>query len=209
MNWSENRSEKQHGTSGFDRDRVLVEGCLRQDPAAWEMMVQSHGRQIFRLCYRYTGRRDEAEDLMQEVFLRVYQNLDSFNADLGCFQSWILRVGKNLVIDYHRHSRRFQASRELDELSLAELEDAGATSPYNATEWSEHSSIVRDRLAMLPEEVQEALTLRELQGLSYEEISRRLGVPVGTIKSRVSRGRTKLASSIRRARSRQGLKSLR
>ena len=185
---------------GPDQDRILVERCLRQEAAAWETMVRSHGKKIFRLCYRYTGRRDEAEDLMQEVFLRVYLNLGTFNSGLGCFQSWILRVGRNIVIDHHRQTRHFQTVLELDEQNSTEIEDPGATSPYYATEQSENSSMVMDRLARFPAEVREAILLRELEGLSYDEISRRLGVSVGTIKSRVSRGRRKLANSIRRAR---------
>ncbi len=102
--------------------RKLVERCLQGDDAAWERIVNSYGRRVYNLSYRYTSRKDEAEDLTQDIFIRVYQNLKSFRSDAGSFQSWILKIGRNLIIDHYRQTRRFQQSGGTEELETLNLE---------------------------------------------------------------------------------------
>jgi RNA polymerase sigma-70 factor (ECF subfamily) len=97
-------------------DEKLVERCLQGDDAAWEAIVGSHGKRIYNLSYRYTNRRDEAEDLTQDIFIKVYQNLKSFRADVGSLQNWILKIGRNLIIDHYRQTRRFQAAWGTEEM---------------------------------------------------------------------------------------------
>jgi len=176
----------------FSADKVLVEMCLRHDPHAWEAMVRTHAKRIFNLCYRFSGKRDEAEDLMQEVFMRVYQHLKSFRPEAGCLQSWILRLGRNLLIDHYRHATRLRRAVQAEELEPG-LEDFITPNPYRAAEQCENSRVLLDALVTLPPEIKEAIVLRDLQGMTYQEMSGQLRIPVGTVKSRVSRGHVKLA----------------
>ena len=97
-------------------DHKLVERCLQGDDAAWESVVNSYGRRIYNLSYRYTSRRDEAEDLTQEILIRVYQNLKSYRSEAGSFQNWILRVARNLIIDHYRQVRRYPQTGGSEEL---------------------------------------------------------------------------------------------
>src|SRR3990172_3768128 len=104
-------------------DQKLVERCLQGDDAAWEMVVNSYGKRIFNLSYRYTGRRDESEDLTQEILIRIYQNLKSYRSDAGTFQNWILRVARNLIIDRYRQIRRYPQPGGSEELETMTVQD--------------------------------------------------------------------------------------
>jgi RNA polymerase sigma-70 factor, ECF subfamily len=179
-------------------ERALVERCLDHDPRAWETMVQSHAKRIFGLCYRSTGRKDEAEDLTQEILIRVYQNLASFQTESGCLQGWILRLGRNLIIDHYRHESRLRRAARTEELDGIDLEDLNAANPYRAAEQQEKSAVLMKALLSLPGEIKQAIVLRDLQGMTYQEMAAALGAPVGTMKSRVSRGHVKLAEELSR-----------
>jgi len=192
-----------HNPMGLDameksdqKDRALVERCLRKEPAAWEMIVNSHEKRVFNLCYRFTRHRDDAEEFTQEVFLRVYQNLKTFRADSGCLQNWILRLGKNLLIDSYRQKLRFRGTLGTEGLKQIDVEDQKTPSPYRATEQSENTLVLLSGLKSLSSDTRTAIILRELDGLSYDEIGRLMRAPVGTVKSRVSRGRLKLAVAL-------------
>ena len=124
----------------------LVERCLQGDDSAWEGLVKSFGRRIYNLGYRYTGRKEEAEDLAQEIFLRIYQNLRAFRSDAGSFQSWVLKVGRNLIIDHYRQTRRFQATAGSEEMEAMNLQDEKTPNPHRAAERDEAARFVRDGL---------------------------------------------------------------
>jgi RNA polymerase sigma-70 factor (ECF subfamily) len=177
-------------------DQKLVERCLRGDDAAWEAIVSSFAGRIFRMSYRYTGRREEAEDLTQEIFIRIYQNLRSFRADTGSFQNWALRLSRNLIIDRYRQARRFQQCGGSQELDAMHLEDHSRPSPQRRMEQAEASVLIRRALQALSPESKEAIILRDLEGMGYQEMAVILGVPEGTVKSRISRGRTALARQL-------------
>jgi RNA polymerase sigma-70 factor, ECF subfamily len=183
---------------GPGSDDALVKRCLKRDDRAWETMVKIHSKRIFNMCYRFTGRRDEAEDLTQEVFLRVYQNLKNYRSESGCFQSWLLRLGRNLIIDHYRQTRRFQKSVIDQPVECMPIEDDRNPNPYRAVQQDEDSRSVTSGLAALSPEIKEAIIMRDIEGLSYNEIAEILRNPVGTIKSRVSRGRLMLAVAISR-----------
>jgi RNA polymerase sigma-70 factor (ECF subfamily) len=185
-------------------DEKLVERCLQGDDAAWEAIVNSYGRRVFNLGYRYTSRRDEAEDLTQEIFIRVYQNLKSFRAGAGTFQSWILKIGRNLIIDHYRQTRRYQQSAGTEELETMHLEDEKAPNPHRAAEQSEATRFLRDGLQALSPELKEAIVLRDLEGMAYQEIAELLGIPEGTVKSRINRGRLELAKLLTKRRAQLG-----
>ena len=189
----------------FSGEEKLVERCLQGDDAAWEAMVNAYGRRVFNLSYRYTGRRDEAEDLTQEIFIRVYQNLKSYRPDAGTFQNWVLRVGRNLIIDHYRQSRRFQQAAGTEEMETMNLKDDKVPNPHRAAEQVEASRFLRDGLSALSPELKEAIILRDLEGMAYQEIAELLSIPEGTVKSRINRGRLELAKLLIKRRSQIGM----
>ncbi len=188
-------------------DEKIVERCLQGDDAAWETIVNAYGRRIYNLSYRYTGRSAEAEDLTQEIFIRIYQNLKSFRPDAGNFQSWVLRVGRNLIIDHFRQTRRFQQSGGTEEMQAMNLKDEKMPNPHRLVEQAEISRFLREGLQALSPELKEAIILRDLEGMAYQEIAELLAIPEGTVKSRINRGRLELAKLLTKRRAQIGLQA--
>jgi RNA polymerase sigma-70 factor (ECF subfamily) len=185
-------------------DHKLVERCLQGDDAAWEAMVNSHGKRVYNLSYRYTNRKDEAEDLTQEILIRVYQNLKSYRPEAGSLISWILKVARNLIIDRYRQTRRFQQVGGSEELQILNLSDAKIPNPLQVVERKEASQFLQSGLQSLSPELKEAIILRDLEGMAYGEIADLLRVPEGTVKSRINRGRLELAKLLMKRRAAMG-----
>ncbi|MCI0567985.1 MAG: sigma-70 family RNA polymerase sigma factor [Acidobacteria bacterium] len=179
-------------------DNELVVRCLQRDEVAWQLLVERHSRRVLNIAYQFTGRRDEAEELAQEVFLRVFRSLHQFDLTTH-FVPWLVRVSRNLCIDEHRSRAREKAALVADEVDPERTEDSGA-SPYRNLEEKELEQRVRRGLAELGEELRTALVLRDLQGLSYSEIAEVLHLAVGTVKSRIHRGRLELAVILSKSR---------
>lgn len=179
-------------------DNELVVRCLQRDEVAWQLLVERHSRRVLNIAYQFTGRRDEAEELAQEVFLRVFRSLHQFDLTTH-FVPWLVRVSRNLCIDEHRSRAREKAALVADEVDPERTEDTGA-SPYRNLEEKELEQRVRRGLAELGEELRTALVLRDLQGLSYSEIAEVLHLAVGTVKSRIHRGRLELATVLCKSR---------
>jgi RNA polymerase sigma-70 factor (ECF subfamily) len=186
-------------------EEKMVERCLQGDDAAWETVVNSYAKRIYNLTYRYTYRRDEAEDLTQEIFIRVYQNLKSYRADSGSFQSWIMRVGRNLIIDHYRRTRRFQQAAGTEEMETMNLKDDRTPNPQRSVEQSEATLFLQEGLQALAPELKEAIVLRDLEGMAYQEIAELLGIPEGTVKSRINRARLELAKLLTKRRLQAGM----
>lgn len=179
-------------------DPVLVNQCLQGDGTAWEVIVRAYARRIFALAYRYTGSKYQAEDLTQEIFVRVYQNLASFHADSGSFLVWVLRISRNWIIDRYRQARRsprLEGSREIEAMNL---QDESRPSQQRLVEQAEASRVLREALDCLSFEDRNAIILRELEGMGYQEMADRLGIPKGTVKSRIHRARNALARQLSR-----------
>lgn len=185
-------------------DQKLVERCLQGDDVAWETIVNLFGRRIYNLSYRYTNHRAEAEDLTQDIMIRVYQNLRSYRSEAGSFQNWILRVARNLIIDRYRQTRKHPPSGGSQELESMNIRDDKAPSPQRAVERVEASRFLQDGLQALSPELKEAIILRDLEGLAYQEIADLLSVPEGTVKSRINRGRLELAKLLKKRRAQMG-----
>ncbi len=181
-------------------DCRLVERCLEGDDDAWEAVVNAYGRRLYNLSYRYVNRREEAEDLTQEIMVRVYRNLGSYRPEAGSFENWLLRVGRNLIIDHYRRNRRFAGAGGTEELEAMNLSDTRSPSPQQAAERAEDARFVRAGLESLSPELREAVILRDLEGMEYREIAGLLGVPEGTVKSRINRGRIELARLLQKRR---------
>jgi RNA polymerase sigma-70 factor (ECF subfamily) len=143
--------------------------------------------------------------LTQDIFIRVYQNLKSFRSDAGSLQSWVLKIGRNLIIDHYRQTRRFQQSGGSEELEAMSIEDDKVLNPQRVAEQAEASRFLRDGLQSLSPELKEAIILRDLEGMAYQEIAGLLGIPEGTVKSRINRGRLELAKLLMKRRTQIGL----
>jgi RNA polymerase sigma-70 factor, ECF subfamily len=174
-------------------DQKLVERCLQGDDTAWETVVNLYGKRIFNLSYRYTNHRDQAEDLTQDILIRVYQNLRSYRSEAGSFQNWLLRVARNLIIDHYRQIRRYPQTGGSEELETMNIKDEKVPNPYRVAEQTEASRFLQDGLQSLSPELKEAIVLRDLEGMAYQDIAELLSVPEGTVKSRINRGRLELA----------------
>jgi len=180
-----------------------VERCLSGDEAAWEEMVRTHTRRVYRLCYRFTGKDGEAQDLTQEVFLRVYRTLKTFRATEGAFTTWLARLTRNLLIDNYRRTRQERLTDSIEEqLPRVEESVSAPSRPSAGTDamvaGREASEILQAGLQKLSPELREAVILRDLQDLEYREIADILRIPEGTVKSRLNRGRAELARVLRR-----------
>jgi len=179
-------------------DNRIVERCLQGDDAAWEMVVKAYGQRIYNLSYRYMARREEAEDLTQEILIRVYQNLKSYRPEAGSFQNWILRVARNQIIDRYRQVRRYPRMDGSEELEGSNIQDDKIPNPHRAAEQSESARILHEALQALPPELKEAVILRDIEAMPYQEIADLLSVPEGTVKSRINRGRLELSKVLTR-----------
>ena len=186
--------------SSLDPVSSTVSRCLGGDEAAWEELVRQHTRQVYGLCYRFTGSGSQAQDLTQEVFLRVFRTLKTFRSAEGSFGTWLARVTRNLLIDNYRRTRQERVTDPIEE-QLAVLEEQGATAsarPDHAVAGREASEILQAGLQKLSPDLREAVILRDLQEMEYREIAQVLGIPEGTVKSRINRGRAELARLLRK-----------
>jgi RNA polymerase sigma-70 factor (ECF subfamily) len=180
----------------------LIERCLRGDQAAWESIVRLHWRKVFNVAYKFVGKHDEAEDLTQDIFLKVFKSLDTFDRRAN-FQTWLISVSRNLCIDHYRSVRK---ERETIDRAVdpGQLTPASAdVGPYAALEQRDRVGLLREAMQTLPDTLRTAVLLRDIQELTYQEIADRLELPEGTVKSRINRGRTELARQIRRLRDHQ------
>lgn len=176
---------------------VLIERCLRGDQAAWDQIVRQHRRKVFNLAYKFVGRHDEAEDLTQDIFLKIFKALKTFDRRAN-FQTWLISISRNLCIDHYRSVRkeRETMARDVDASSL--LPVSRERGPEGELEQVDLKHLIRVALAELPPTLRQAVVLRDLQEFSYQEIADQLGLPEGTVKSRINRGRLELARQLRR-----------
>lgn len=186
--------------TALEPDLSLVSRCLRGDESAWEELVRLHTRKVYALCFRFTGSGPEAQDLTQEVFLRVFKTLKTFRSQEGSFATWLARVSRNLLIDHYRRKRQDRVTDSIeDQLPMLEEEGASAsTRPDQAMAGREASEILQSTLQKLSPDLREAVILRDLQELEYREIAEVLRIPEGTVKSRINRGRAELARLLRK-----------
>ena len=185
---------------------LLVRRCITGDAAAWEEIVQRYSRRIYNICYRFAGSPDDAQDLTQEVFIKMYRTLSSYDVDRGAFMTWVTTVTRNLLVDHFRKTKQERMTDSLDTTS-SEHEDAMPLSeqipdrgpaPDNSVQGREARESVHEALQKLSPELREAVILRDLQDFDYREIATVLKVPEGTVKSRINRGRAELARLLQR-----------
>ncbi len=190
----------------------LVHRCLAGDAAAWEAIVRLHNRRIYNLCYRFTNSPHDAEDLTQEVFIRVYRTLGSYSVEKGAFTTWLTTLTRNLLVDHFRRSKQDRVTDSMD-AGLGEEDDSLRLSdriadhgpaPDDRVASQETQVMVRAALAKISPDLREAVIMRDLQDMDYKEIAQVLRVPEGTVKSRINRGRMELARLISRNKKQAG-----
>jgi RNA polymerase sigma-70 factor (ECF subfamily) len=184
----------------------LAARCLAGDPQAWEQLATTQHRRVYGICYRFTGSQSDAEDLTQETFLKMYRNLASFDPTKGGFTTWLTTLTRNLLVDNYRRTRLERASDSLDETydgeddgpSKAErLIDGGKTQEQHVSGLQLRAQI-QAALQQVSPELREAVILRDLEDMDYKDIAEVLHIPQGTVKSRISRGRSELARLLKR-----------
>ncbi len=184
----------------------LVRRCVAGDAVAWEEIVRQYNRRIYNICYRFTNSASDAEDLTQEVFVKMYRTLNSWDPAKGAFSTWITTMTRNLLVDHFRRSKLDRMSDSLDTAG-AEDDDVQPLSeqladahlgPDDRLLGRERAEMVQAALQKLSPELRETVILRDLQDMDYKDIAQVLNVPEGTVKSRINRGRTELARLLSR-----------
>jgi len=189
-----------------EQEQELLDRCLAGEDSAWEALLKAHSRKIYNLCYRFTGRVEEAEDVTQEVFIKVFQTLKSYHAAQGSFGTWLNRVARNHLVDHYRRARKDRVTSSLeDELPEAEQQPSPHMEATGQVESRERREVLQQGLDKLSPDLREAVILRDLHDLDYEEIAQVLSVPQGTVKSRINRGRLELGRVLKRMEGMRGL----
>jgi RNA polymerase sigma-70 factor (ECF subfamily) len=185
------------------REAALIQRCAAGDDTAFAELVAEHQRMVVQLALNLLGDRDEALDLSQEVFLRIFRTIHRFRGQ-SSLKTWIYRIAVNQARNRHRFWRR---RRRSDQVSLdahmaehGELLSTSDSRPDRAFAQKELAARLENALAALPFDQRTAIVLREIDGLSYDEIAYSLGVAVGTVKSRLTRARQTLRVTLREAR---------
>lgn len=185
---------------------LLVRRCIAGDAVAWEEIVQRYHRRIYNLCYRFAGSADDAQDLTQEVFIRMYRTLNSYDVGRGAFMTWVTTLTRNLLVDHFRKTKHDRltdsldasASNDPDAMPLSDRIPDGGPAPDTGVQSRETRDAVHQALQKLSPELRESVILRDLQDMDYREIATVLKVPEGTVKSRINRGRAELARLLQR-----------
>ncbi|HCI53601.1 MAG TPA: RNA polymerase sigma factor RpoE [Gallionella sp.] len=182
-------------------DQQLVERVQRGDKHAFDLLVAKYQRKLGRLISRFVRDTGEAEDVTQEAFIKAYRALPGFRGD-SAFYTWLYRIGINTAKNYLlANKRRAPTSTPFDAEEAESFEDAGLlheiSTPENELMSKQVVSVVQAALQQLPEDLRSALTLREIEGLSYEEIASVMNCPVGTVRSRIFRAREAVAEKLR------------
>jgi RNA polymerase sigma-70 factor (ECF subfamily) len=184
---------------------MLVRRCIAGDAVAWEEIVRTYNRRIYNICYRFAGSGDDAEDLTQEVFIKMYRTLTTYDHTKGAFATWVTTITRNLLVDHFRKGKQQRLTDSID--ATSEHEDAVPLSEQIQDQSAAPDARVRSRevgetvhaaLGKLSPELREAVILRDLQDMDYREIATVLKVPEGTVKSRINRGRAELARLLQR-----------
>jgi RNA polymerase sigma-70 factor (ECF subfamily) len=160
-------------------------------PPSWDEVVRTHSARVYRLAYRLTGNRHDAEDLTQEVFVRVFRSLANYTP--GTFEGWLHRITTNLFLDMVRRKARIRFDALADDAERLPSKERGPAQLYDDTHF-DHD--VQAALDALPPDFRAAVVLCDLEGLSYEEIAATLGIKIGTVRSRIHRGRSQLRAAL-------------
>ena len=182
-------------------DQQLVERAQHGDKHAFELLVSKYQRKLARLLSRFIRDSTEVEDVTQEAFIKAYRALPTFRGD-SAFYTWLYRIGINTAKNYLvAMGRRAPTTTEIDSEEAESFEDGDQlrdlNTPENELATRQIAETVNQTLAELPDELRTAITLREIEGLSYEDIANIMSCPIGTVRSRIFRAREAIAARLR------------
>ena len=176
-------------------ENSLVQRCRQGEDEAWRELVDLFGQKIYSVAYHFTLKREDAEELAQEIFLKIFENLHRYDGSFP-LAAWIVSVSRNLCIDRYRRRKREKSFRFVSDDAVAPMLTSGDDPAAEALR-KERVKLLFSALAEIPEDLAEILVLRDLDGLAYEEIGQALQLPDGTVKSRLFRARAEVARKIR------------
>ena len=183
-------------------EKDLVARCRQGEDDAWRELVDRFGQRVYAIAYHFTLRREDAEELSQEIFLKLFENLHRYDGGFPLV-AWILSVSRNLCIDRYRRRKRENSFRFVSDdavTGLLKSED----DPAGLAIKKERTRLLFSALSEIPEDLAEILILRDLNGLAYEEIGKALELPDGTVKSRLFRARAEVAKKVRERHEKKG-----
>ncbi len=179
----------------MDREKELLKRAAQGDTSAFNDLLSAHEQKMYAVCFRMCSNEYDAQDCLQEAMLRAYKALPKFKGE-SAFSTWLYRIAMNTCLDALRR-RKAQANTSLDSLlSEGWSPQSDSESPDEHVIRLERSRILQAAIAELPEEMRSAIVLRDIQEMPYDEIAAILNVNIGTVKSRISRGREKLRKII-------------
>jgi RNA polymerase sigma-70 factor (ECF subfamily) len=179
-------------------EKDLVARCRKGDDDAWRELVDRFGQKVYAISYHFTLKREDAEELSQEIFLKLFENLHRYDGGFPLV-AWILSVSRNLCIDRYRRRKREKSFRFVSDEAVTALLKS-EDDPSSVALKKERTQLLFSALSEIPEDLAEILILRDLNGLAYEEIGKALELPDGTVKSRLFRARAEVARKIRERR---------
>ncbi len=180
--------------SGTD-DRSLVDRCRQGQDEAWRELVDRFGQKVYSIAYHFTLKREDAEELAQEIFLKAFENLHRYDGSFPLV-AWLIALARNLCIDRYRRFKREKSFRHVSDEAVAPMLASGDDPAAEALK-KERTKLLFWAISEIPEDLAEILVLRDLDGLAYEEIGAALALPEGTVKSRLFRARAEVARKIR------------
>ncbi|MDH5705428.1 MAG: RNA polymerase sigma factor [Candidatus Aminicenantes bacterium] len=169
---------------------TLVQECIQGNEGAWKMLVDTYSRRVFNMAYQFSGSYEEAEDMTQDIFFKLYSSLSKYDFTKN-FTAWFLTLAKNHLIDQYRRTKWERKTRDDFDEHLLTSEDLD--SPEENVLKEENKRTIWQALNALPSETRMTVILRDIQGKSYEEVAEIMSLPKGTVKSRLNRGRLQLA----------------
>jgi len=176
-------------------EKDLVERCRRGDDEAWRQMVDHLGQRVYSVAYHFTLKREDAEELSQEIFLKIFENLHRYHGSYPLL-AWVVSLARNLCIDRYRRRKRERSFRFVSDDAVAPMLQSGDDPAAEALR-RERTKMLFWALGEIPEDLAEILVLRDLEGFAYEEIGKALDLPDGTVKSRLFRARAEVARKVR------------
>lgn len=188
-------------------EKDLVERCRRGDDDAWRELVDRLGQKIYSVAYHFTLRREDAEEVTQEIFLKIFENLHRYDGSYPLV-AWVVSLSRNLCIDRYRRRKREKSFRFVSDDAVLPMLTSGDDPAAEAVR-KERSKLLFWALSEIPEDLAEILVLRDLDGLAYEDIGKALDLPDGTVKSRLFRARAEVARKVRERHETRGTGALR
>ncbi len=187
--------------SGAD-EKGLVERCRQGEDEAWRELVDRFGQKVYSVAYHFTLKREDAEELAQEIFLKIFENLHRYDGSYPLV-AWVISLARNLCIDRYRRRKREKSFRFVSDDAVAPMLRSESDPAAEALA-KERTKLLFWALAEIPEDLAEILVLRDLDGLAYEEIGQALALPDGTVKSRLFRARAEVARKVRERQENRG-----